>query len=274
MTHPDHCLNCDTALKPADNFCANCGQLTNTHPRITMHHINHEVVHAFTHADKGLFYLIKELFTRPGNAIKEYLAGRHKKYFSPFTFFFLVLGIYVLSNSFFKPFDKSFSISKGKPATEKVYPKWATTEKGRKKWDGIQERQIKMAHFMNTKTNIVLCISTPFIALMMFLMFRRRLFYAEQLVVMTFVNSVLNLFSIFLFTPLTSLLPARWEQLLVMVMILTHVVYMSIVYHKVLNLPATARGYFKCVGGVIIAIVSWVAFWFMVIALYIFLGFF
>lgn len=256
MHHPTHCLNCEHHLTAADNFCCNCGQPANTHPRITLHHINHEVLHAVTHADKGFFFLVKELATQPGAMIKEYLAGKHKKFYSPFSFFFVILGIYVISNTFFKPFRADMDVVKnGQTVT---YPAGVKTESQKLKYNKIKARSDKMMNFMNTKTNIVLCISTPFIAFLMFILFHKKLFYAEHLVAVTFINSFLNLLSIFIFTPLMHFSNSvTMYHAVTVLMLLAHIIYVSIVYHSVLSLPASAKGYIKSFGAAVFAIGGW-----------------
>jgi hypothetical protein len=271
MAHPENCLNCYAELRDRDKFCYNCGQSAlHSHKRIIMSHITHEVVHALTHADKGFFYLIKELATQPGITIKEYLAGKHKKYFNPFSFFFIVLGLYVLSNSFFKPFDAAVpnvATSDGKVYN---YPATIKTEKQKAKYNLILLRVGTAMNFMNTRTNIVLFISTPFIAFIMFLLYRKHLYYAEQLVVVTFINAFLNLLSIFIFTPLMVLFKGGPAYAVVIVgMFLAHFIYMSMVYFSVLNMPHTIMGYLRTIGSVVLSIVIWTACCGGIIAAYI-----
>jgi hypothetical protein len=273
MTHPENCLNCFAELQDRDKFCYNCGQSAlNTHTRITMSHISHEVVHALTHADKGLFFLIKELAIRPGITIKEYLAGKHKKYFSPFSFFFIVLGFYVLFNSTFKPFDSAMDLySSGSGQT--VYPASIKTERQKAKYIKLQARVAKAMNFMNTRINLVLCISTPFIAFIMFLLYNRHLYYAEHLVVMTFVNTFLNLLSIGIFMPLFVVFRGSGDyQIIATALFLTHIVYVSIVYFSVLNMPSTLKGYLKCIGSVLLALGGWTLICATTIAGYIIYG--
>lgn len=236
-----------------------------------MHHITHEVVHALTHADKGFFYLIKSLALQPGATVKEYLSGKYKKYYSPFSFFFIVLGIYVLSNSFFKPFSANYDNSTATTQTGKYPPKLKTAQQ-RAKYDNIRARADKAINFINTRTNIVLCVSTPFIAFIMFLIYRKQLFYAEHLVVMTFVNSFLNLLSVFIFTPLLYLSrngPLYYSIL--MCMILSHFVYATIVYFGVLDCPRTFKGVVKCAGSVVVGIIGWMILSYIIIGGYIML---
>lgn len=71
------CLNCDRNLLPEHKFCSQCGQSAQV-KRFTLPHFIHEVFHAFTHADKGIFHLLKESFLRPGIVAKEYIAGKER----------------------------------------------------------------------------------------------------------------------------------------------------------------------------------------------------
>jgi hypothetical protein len=86
-----NCKNCEAPL--LGNFCSNCGQTAHVH-RVTIKHFLHEFFHAFTHTDKGIFLLIKELILRPGIVAREYLDGKRKKYFSPLTFLIIIASLY------------------------------------------------------------------------------------------------------------------------------------------------------------------------------------
>lgn len=90
MQNAHQCLNCNT--ENDSKFCKECGQSMSTH-RLSVGHIAEEIFHYFTHADKGLYFIIKELFIRPGVVIEEYIEGKRKKYFNPFTFLLLCSSI-------------------------------------------------------------------------------------------------------------------------------------------------------------------------------------
>jgi hypothetical protein len=99
---PTNCLNCMALLEPHQKFCAQCGQNADTH-RLSLAHIWHDLVHAFTHADKGFLHLIRQLAVNPGKVAREYVNGHRKKYFNPFNFLILVVGIaslVLISSSF------------------------------------------------------------------------------------------------------------------------------------------------------------------------------
>ena len=86
--HPTTCLNCGTLLTADDNFCPHCGQKSRIH-RLTLVHIFHEFFHSFTHADKGFLGITADLAAKPGIVAREYIRGKRKKYFNPFTYYLL-----------------------------------------------------------------------------------------------------------------------------------------------------------------------------------------
>ena len=85
------CLNCNTKL--VGKFCSNCGQDANTH-RINSHFLWHDIQHGLTHVDKGMLFTIKELFTRPGNSIREFVEGKRIKHFKPISLVIILAGAY------------------------------------------------------------------------------------------------------------------------------------------------------------------------------------
>lgn len=86
-TQTEHiCKQC--GAKGFGNFCSNCGQTYNT-ARLTMSHLLHEVLHFFTHLDKGFPYTLKRLTTMPGKMQMEYITGHRNKYQKPFSMFFV-----------------------------------------------------------------------------------------------------------------------------------------------------------------------------------------
>lgn len=87
------CLNCSNPL--SEKFCGECGQKAATH-RFTIHEWLHEIPHSIFHVDGGFFVTFKNLCLRPGNMIREYLAGRRKSYFSPFLYLLIMCGVFVV----------------------------------------------------------------------------------------------------------------------------------------------------------------------------------
>lgn len=104
---PTTCKNCRAIFE--GKFCPNCSQKADTH-RFTVGHFGHELFHAFTHTDKGVFFLSKELLLRPGKVALEYNSGMRKKYFNPITFLLIVTAIQIFvikKTEFFTAFNKS-----------------------------------------------------------------------------------------------------------------------------------------------------------------------
>ncbi|RXK59688.1 DUF3667 domain-containing protein [Lacibacter luteus] len=83
------CLNCETAY--TGHFCNNCGQ-KETH-RYTVGHVFHELVHVFTHADKGIFSFAWNIIKKPGIVALDLVEGRRKRYFNLFQYLLIIVGI-------------------------------------------------------------------------------------------------------------------------------------------------------------------------------------
>lgn len=85
------CKNCNTPLE--GNFCSECGQAAGTH-EINSHFLWHDIQQGLLNLDKGILFTIKELSTRPGYSIKEFIAGRRVQHFKPISFVLVLAGIY------------------------------------------------------------------------------------------------------------------------------------------------------------------------------------
>ena len=90
------CKNCGHPI--GNKYCPQCGQKTST-SRFTVKLLVDQFIHGFFHLDHGILFTIKELAIRPGQMLKNYLAGHRVSYFNPFTFVLILGGI----NSFFLP---------------------------------------------------------------------------------------------------------------------------------------------------------------------------
>lgn len=85
------CKNCNNDFN--GHFCNICGQPAETH-EMNFHFLWHDIQHGLFHFDKGIFFTIKELFTRPGYSIKEFIDGMRVKHFKPISLVILLAGIY------------------------------------------------------------------------------------------------------------------------------------------------------------------------------------
>jgi len=56
----------------------------------------HELIHFFTHIEKGFLFTTKQLVLSPGKTVFEFIEGKRKKYFSPVSYFLVWITIYAL----------------------------------------------------------------------------------------------------------------------------------------------------------------------------------
>lgn len=86
-----NCLNCNN--ETINNYCSVCGQSNSTHRFSLKHFFLHDFVHGIFHLDKGFLFTLKELFTRPGHSIREYMQGKRREHFNYFTLLILIYAI-------------------------------------------------------------------------------------------------------------------------------------------------------------------------------------
>lgn len=117
------CKNCNQTY--TGHYCSNCGQTTKTH-RINLHFLWHEIQHSFFHFDKGILYSGKELFTRPGNSIREFIEGKRIKHLKPISLVILLATIYGFLYHYFDIsfIDTSTSISVEAGLDVSKFNKW------------------------------------------------------------------------------------------------------------------------------------------------------
>lgn len=88
-----NCKNCDEEVQ--GKFCSNCGQST-TVDRINYANFLKDVSEGVFQINKGFFYTLKALFTRPGKSIQDYLQGKRKQHFKPVAYALLLSTVYFL----------------------------------------------------------------------------------------------------------------------------------------------------------------------------------
>lgn len=74
------CANCEHSVRAA--FCEHCGQRAHV-PAFTWRYVFHELPAGVFAWDRGALYTAKQLFTRPGHTIREYIAGKRISHFRP-----------------------------------------------------------------------------------------------------------------------------------------------------------------------------------------------
>lgn len=88
-----NCLNC--GHKISEKYCSYCGQKANV-KRLDWKSLGEEILHFFTHIEKGFFRTAWLLTIKPGTVISEYLDGKRKKYHKPIGFLLIWITIFTL----------------------------------------------------------------------------------------------------------------------------------------------------------------------------------
>jgi hypothetical protein len=86
------CKNCHQTFK--GHYCSNCGQTAETH-NLNLHYLWHDIQHGLFHFDSGITYTAKQLFTRPGHSIREFIEGKRVKHFKPISLVVVLATAYI-----------------------------------------------------------------------------------------------------------------------------------------------------------------------------------
>jgi hypothetical protein len=158
------CLNCESPLEYAQRFCGQCGQKAGR-GRLTMGQISHDFIHAMTHVDQSIFSLIKTLAIRPGHVAREYIDGKRKKYFGPFAFLVITVGL----------------------------ASFAVLLSGAQFFSPVPDNSI--ANFLQQHINLIILLQMPLLAGVCALLFwNTKLHYAEHLVLAAYTTGFRMLF--------------------------------------------------------------------------------
>lgn len=184
MTGSDDIKICKSCgFSGTGNYCNNCGQSLKI-KRISIPGLLHDVLHFFTHLEKGFGYTLKQLTIAPGHMQRSYLEGKRSIYQKPFSMFFICATITALT--------RYWILS----AIIKYYHA-----------DIISEA--KFFHEYMVLTYIAL---TPLYALITYLMFYKTKYnYAEIGVMMLYTLSFIFLASVFISLP--KILYPRFETM-------------------------------------------------------------
>ena len=264
---PAECLNCETHLPDGVNFCQNCGQTAHVH-RLDLHHLLHEVVHFLTHADKGIFYLIGKLATKPGVVVREFVSGRRKKYFSPLNFFLIVVGLFVFVQTTFRPMD-SISMEAARSEVRKI-PDPVVRERRLAKLNRVEAAR----NFMARYSNYINMAVTPVVALIFFLFYRRRGFnYTEHLIANLYFAGFNALFYIFIITPYLLLTKGKLIFFLgILAFLLWEAFYRAVGYYQFIQKKGK-KSFFYALFVSVFAVALWYFFSTSMIKLYMNTGF-
>ena len=226
----NECPNCSTKLEDRFQFCPQCSQSTHVH-RFNLPHLFHEIFHAFTHADKGVLYLAGQLARRPGTTARRYvLEGQRKRYFNPFTFLLLVLGLTIFVNTILHPYSGEVA-----QTNARALPKF-NSEQARQRYLAVAERRLAATTFLEERSNVIFFLVIPILALVFWLLFiRSGLNYAEHLVALVFFAGFMSLAQTLVLIPLFGLLAPGRSYGLQAAMLLFHWIYLTIAYYQFLN---------------------------------------
>ncbi|MGN6291271.1 MAG: DUF3667 domain-containing protein [Chitinophagaceae bacterium] len=168
------CKNCGKPF--TGNFCPQCGQSSHE-GRIDARYFLHDIPHSVFHVDKGFFYTLISLFTRPGSMVKDFLDGKRVNYFRPFAYVILMSTICTLLVNW---------ISAGIISTYLKYNPGGV----------VPHRE----GFFNHYFSAFIFLMIPFASLVTFIFLRRKKYnYWEHFLVNTYIAAQLNIMQVLIY---------------------------------------------------------------------------
>lgn len=162
------CSNCKTRFD--GNFCPNCGQASDE-GKINFGYFKEEISQSFFHTDKGFFYTLKMLFTKPGTMLQDYFEGRRVGYIKPIEYVTVMTTISTLFVKGITLLKKNFLESRGKIFSDEV-----------------------STNFFANDFSIFIFIMIPLASLVTWLFFRRKEFsYWEHFLANTYIGAQLTI---------------------------------------------------------------------------------
>jgi hypothetical protein len=161
-----YCTNCRAEMVAGQKFCGECGQKSGL-PRITLINLVQDFLKTILHGEKGIANLLLGLATKPGTVVTEYVEGKRKKYFNPFSFLAICVTIMILMNGWLKTYDHPPA-----PVTEVLAR--MPDRKTRDLYLLSLKRMADAQNFFNRNVKFGQLITAPFYAFFLWLFFRRR----------------------------------------------------------------------------------------------------
>lgn len=247
-----HCLNCNYELQEGQKFCPECGQKAAL-KRLTLHDIWHDVVHYFTHADKGIFQLLKALTFQTGSVAREFVQGKRKKYFPPLNFFLIVAALYVVMNAVF-PNRTATGQQRNSNSSYQAAPQKAAVSATTIK---AYEKQARLGRFFAKYANYVAMFAAPYISLLIWLIYLRGPYnFTEHLVANLYLIGYTNLVRCMIWIPLLSLLTIQSDRWPNYVFAAFEVIYRSVFYYHFTGKYTTA-GKLQSLALAILSVIAW-----------------
>jgi hypothetical protein len=210
------CKNCGNNFE--GKFCNNCGQKADMH-RFTIKHALHDFFHTFTHVDSGLFFLIKELFLRPGIVAKEYIEGKRKKYFSPIQYLILAVAVATF-------FSVKYNLMG--PVSGNVNPEVYN------QLNEISKFFLQFNQFIYKYFNLILFVAVPVMALFSWLFYKKSGYnYAENVILNVFLAAQRTLIFILL-APFLYFFRNYWH-IIIAIYYITWIIYIGWAYVQFFN---------------------------------------
>ncbi len=146
-----------------------------------MREIGRDVLHALTHADKSVLSLIGALTVRPGDVALDFVRGKRRSHFNPFTFFVVLMGVAALALSA-SNFIDFVATSPSNPVSA----------------------------FLQRHLNVLIFVQWPLLAAFSGLLFRSKGFnFAERLVLAAYASGLRVVFFTLVVAPLWAL--TQWN---------------------------------------------------------------
>ncbi len=159
------CLNCGEELYARDVYCGCCGQKTSI-KRISFKELGHEFFLTILHIENGLLRLFKGLLLKPGKTAAEFVEGKRKTYFNPFTFMAVCVAVTVIIHSFLDP-NIDRAVFNQQTVTQNYGPDYERDLQ-------IRERGDKLQKFSNNNSELLTILVSPWFAFGLWLFYRKR----------------------------------------------------------------------------------------------------
>jgi hypothetical protein len=262
MSHSssENCPNCGSHIHKEQLYCSQCGQAAHLH-RINAGYLLHEAIHYFTHADKGIFFLLKSLTLSPGEAARQYMRGQRRKYFAPLTFFLLAAAVMV--------FGVKMSTGNVDAIIASLQAKISAADAAEKRMLGFQLRGMIVRRFTSQYSNLVSMLATPLLVFFMWLCYKKQSYnYMEHLVANLYFTGYTALFYGLLFMPLMRINGNKYYRIFLVVYFVFEIIYRSLSYYYFVPSRGTGAAV-KAFLTSLFASLFWAVFSYLLIFLYI-----
>lgn len=196
-----NCKNCQANISTEDKFCSKCGAKI-IKERITTKRLLDNFFDAIGW-DRGFFLTLRLLTYQPQTVVKNYIDGTRKKYANPFSFFAINLAISLFFITQYS--DKFIEISSNLNLTQietisKVQGSNTRNTKQVNTFNGNVKEFTKSATAFQIKYyNLISFLLLPLYTFIAFFAFGKPHNYGEHLVINTYLQGFLLLFSTSLF---------------------------------------------------------------------------